>query len=148
MLCELRGYLSCSSGVFFLLWVDLKRKFSSWWQLLNTQNTDQTWLQFLSISVCNSEPKSEGGSLSREGPQGQVISWVPAASEKRFWRSFFFFFFPGNQGNQVMEVWKLLKGFSESYFILFRKSQAIKKARNKKHSAITLRRGLLVWKLL
>lgn len=45
-----------------------------------------------------------------------------------------------------MEVFKLLKSFSESYFILFRKSREIKKARNKKHSAITLGHGLLVWK--
>lgn len=54
------------------------------------------------------------------------------------------FFLSENQGNQVMEVCKLLKGFSESYFILFRKSREIKKARNKKQSAITLRHGLLV----
>lgn len=145
VLCELRGYLSCFSCIFFrfeLIWKgssnldDRALKYSE----ALTKPGSSSWafqcaIQSQSQRVAVFPGKGYRGKLSSSCFRKEVLKIL-------------FFFFPGNQGNQVKEVWKLLKGFSESYFILFRKSQAMKKARNKKHSATTLRRGLLVWKLL
>lgn len=92
VLCELRAFPSPSSWFFFPKWVDLKRKLSSLLDeraLKYPEALNKTGLQFLGISLCNSEPKSEGSSLSREGSQGQEISLVPSVSGKRFWSSFF-----------------------------------------------------------